>query len=72
MRNMCHTVYMCNMCHTVYMRNICHTVYLFDLAEVIGHTLVNGIADTITLLLLFDKWNERPLKHVWGADDKET
>lgn len=54
------------------MHNICHTVYLFDLVEVIGHTLVNGIADTITLLLLFYKWNERPLKHVWGADDKET
>lgn len=61
-----------NMCYTIYMCNIYQTVYLFDLVEVIGHTLVNGIADTITLLLLFYKWNERPLKHVWGADDKET
>lgn len=54
------------------MRNMCHSMYLFDLVEVMGHTLVYWVADSITLLLVFDKWNECPLKHVWGADHEET
>lgn len=71
MCNMCYIVYMCNMCYIVYMRNICYIVYFFDFVEVIGYILVNGIADIIIFFLLFDKWNERFFKYVWGVDDKE-